>query len=84
MITPIERLLLACLMRNAHAVIPREKLIHETWRDESESASNRVDVYIRRLRQKIEAHPKDRDPVQGVQEAGHVSKEDTAAQEHTG
>lgn len=84
MITPTEMRLLECLMRNANAVIPREKLIHETWGYESETGNNRVDVYIRRLRQKIEANPKDRDLIRTVRGVGYVFGGDADKRERTG
>ena len=71
-ITPTEMRLLECLMRNANAVIPREKLIAETWGYESENADNRIDVHIRRLRHKIEAHPTDRDLIRTVRGVGYA------------
>jgi DNA-binding response OmpR family regulator len=64
--------LLECLMRNANAVISREKLIVETWGYDSGSADNRIDVYIRRLRRKIEAHAKDRDLIRTVRGIGYT------------
>jgi two-component system response regulator RegX3 len=71
-ITPTEMRLLECLMRNANAVIPREKLIQQTWGYESENADNRIDVHIRRLRRKIEAHPKDRNLIRTVRGVGYT------------
>jgi DNA-binding response OmpR family regulator len=68
--------LLECLMRNAHAVIVREKLIEQTWGYDSESADNRVDVYIRRLRHKIEADPKDRNLIRTIRGVGYVYEGD--------
>lgn len=56
-LTPTEMKILGCLMRNADAVVTRETLIERTWGYESDGDSNRVNVYIRRLRQKIEADP---------------------------
>ena len=56
-LTPTEMKILECLMRNAGAVIAREALIERTWGCDFEGVTNRVDVYIRRLRQKIEAEP---------------------------
>ena len=70
-ITPTEMRLLECLMRNANAVIPRQKLIEQMWGYESENADNRIDVHIRRLRHKIEAHPKDRDLIRTVRGVGY-------------
>ncbi len=76
LITPTEMRLLECLMRNAHAVISREKLIEQTWGYDSESADNRVDVYIRRLRHKIEAHPKDRNLIRTIRGVGYIFQGD--------
>jgi two-component system response regulator RegX3 len=71
-VTPTEMRILECLMRNAGTVISREKLIVETWGYDTEGADNRVDAYIRRLRRKIEAHPKDRDLIRTVRGAGYI------------
>jgi two-component system, OmpR family, response regulator RegX3 len=78
LVTPTEMRILECLMRNAHAVITRERLIEQTWGYDSESADNRVDVYIRRLRQKIEAHPKDRHLIRTIRGVGYVYEGDRA------
>jgi DNA-binding response OmpR family regulator len=76
LVTPTEMRILECLMRNAHAVIRREQLIEQTWGYDSESADNRVDVYIRRLRHKIEAHPKDRNLIRTIRGVGYVYEGD--------
>jgi DNA-binding response OmpR family regulator len=76
LVTPTEMRILECLMRNAHAVIKREQLIEQTWGYDSESADNRVDVYIRRLRHKIEAHPKDRNLIRTIRGVGYVYEGD--------
>jgi DNA-binding response OmpR family regulator len=80
LVTPTEMRLLECLMRNAHAVIPRERLIEQTWGYDGEGGDNRVDVYIRRLRHKIEAHPKDRDLIRTVRGIGYIYEGDTSAE----
>ena len=54
-------ILLKCLMRNANEVVSRTTLIERTHGDYSAEGSNRTDVYIRRLRKKIEANA----PTQG-------------------
>ena len=72
LMTPTEMRILECLMRNAHAVITRETLIEQTWGYDSESADNRVDVYIRRLRHKIEADPKARELIRTIRGVGYV------------
>ena len=78
LVTPTEMRLLECLMRNAHAVITRETLIERTWGYDSESADNRVDVYIRRLRHKIEAEPKGRQLIRTIRGVGYVYEGDQA------
>ncbi|MHB8645335.1 MAG: response regulator transcription factor [Thermomicrobiales bacterium] len=58
-LTPTEMKILECLMRNANAVITREALIERTWGYDGDGFGNRVDVYIRRVRAKIERDPGD-------------------------
>ena len=58
-------------MRNARAVTTREQLIAQTWGYESESANNRLDVYMRRLRHKIEAHPQGRNLIRTIRGIGY-------------
>ncbi len=79
-VTPTEMRILECLMRSANAVISREKLIVETWGYDSDSADNRVDVYIRRLRRKIESHPKDRHLIRTVRGIGYVFQGESSEQ----
>ncbi len=49
--------LLAYLVQNAHRVIPREQLFERVWGYSIEFSSNTLDVYIYRLRKKIEKDP---------------------------
>lgn len=53
-LSPTEMRILECLMRNARIVISRERLIERVWGYDLEGDTNRVEVYIRRLRRKIE------------------------------
>ncbi len=53
MLTPTETHILSILMRYPGQVVDREQLLAEVWNDE-ENSSNILDVYIRRLRSKIE------------------------------
>jgi len=57
LLTPTEMKILECLMRNANAIVSREALIERTWGYDFEGTTNRVEVYIGRLRKKIEADP---------------------------
>ena len=45
------------MMRNTGIVISRETLIERVWGFDFLGDTNRVDVYIRRVRQKIEVDP---------------------------
>ena len=71
-LTPTEMKILECLMRNANAVMSRETLIERTWGYESDDLGNRIDVYIRRLRAKIEPEPSDPIYIHTVRGLGYV------------
>jgi two-component system response regulator RegX3 len=75
LLTPTEMKILECLMRNANAVISRETLIERTWGYDYEGGSNRVDVYIRRLRKKIEEVPDDPLFIHTVRGLGYVYRD---------
>ena len=53
-LTPTEMRMLECLMRNSNITISRDTLIERTWGYDFLGDSNRVDVYIRRIRKKVE------------------------------
>ncbi len=74
-LTPTEMKLLECLMRNANAVISRETLIQRTWGYDDAGFGNRVDVYIRRIRNKIEDDPSDPHYIHTVRGLGYVFRE---------
>jgi len=52
-LTPTEMYVLRVLMASPSQVVDRDRLLSEVWND-NESNSNIVDVYIRRLRIKLE------------------------------
>lgn len=56
-LTPTEWRLMECLMRNADVALSRDTLVNRIWGFDVFGDSNRLDVYIRRLRQKIEQDP---------------------------
>ena len=67
--TPTEMQILECLMRNARIAISRETLVERVWGYDFVGETNRVDVYIHRLRHKIErdpAHPRYLHTVRGI------------------
>lgn len=51
---PKEYDLLEFMMRNPNTVLPKHVLLNKVWQIRSESASNRLEVYIRHLREKID------------------------------
>jgi DNA-binding response OmpR family regulator len=79
LVTPTEMKMLECLMRNARQVVTREQLIAQTWGYDSENADNRVDVYIRRLRHKIEAQQGERELIRTIRGIGYVYEGDEAS-----
>ncbi len=71
-LTPTEMRLLQCLMRNSQIMISRETLIEQTWGYDFLGDTNRVDVYIRRLRKKIERDVKEPEYIHTVRGIGYV------------
>lgn len=74
-LTPTEMKVLECLMRNANAVISREALIERTWGYDFDGGGNRINVYIRRLRQKIEVDPSEPVYLQTIRGLGYVFRD---------
>lgn len=58
-LTPIEARLLRCLVSNPGRSLTRDTLVIKVWGYEYEGESNQLDVYIKRLRGKIEESPSD-------------------------
>lgn len=56
-LTPKEFSLLECLMLNSPAVVTRSEIIEYVWCRGFDSETNLVEVYMNRLRQKIESDP---------------------------
>ena len=52
---PKEFSLLECLVRNQGVVLSREQLENQIWNYEFSGSSNNIDVYISRLRKKIDS-----------------------------
>jgi two-component system response regulator RegX3 len=78
-LTPTEMKILECLMRNANAVLSRETLIERTWGYDYEGVDNRMNVYIGRLREKIEADPKEPAYIQTIRGLGYVFRDQSHA-----
>ncbi len=71
-LTPTEMRLMECLMGNADVAISRNTLINRTWGFDLYGDSNRLDVYIRRLRQKIERDPASPEYLVTVRSVGYA------------
>jgi two-component system, OmpR family, response regulator RegX3 len=78
-LAPTEMRLLECLMRNSHIVMSRETLIERTWGYDYVGDSNRVDVYVRRLRNKIELKPHEPNYLHTVRGLGYVFRAATSS-----
>jgi two-component system, OmpR family, response regulator RegX3 len=71
-LTPTELRMLECLMRNQGITIGRETLIDRTWGYDFFGDTNRVDVYIRRVRKKVERDPERPEYIHTVRGLGYV------------
>ncbi len=72
LLTPTEMRLLECLMRNAGTTVTREALIERTWGYDFLGDSNRVEVYVARLRKKIERNPSEPEFLHTVRGLGYM------------
>ncbi len=72
--TALEFRMLEYFMRNPRLVLSRIQILEAVWGLEVDTTSNVVDVYIRYLRQKLEAEGEPR-LLQTVRGAGYVMKE---------
>ncbi len=73
-LTALEFRLLEYLMRNPRLVLSRSQILEEVWGLDVDTTSNVVDVYVRYLRQKLEAEGEPR-LIHTVRGAGYVLKE---------
>jgi DNA-binding response OmpR family regulator len=83
LLTPTEMRILECLMRNVGTTIGRERLIERTWGYDYFGDSNRVDVYIRRLRKKIERNPSQPEYLLTIRDRGYMFRVPTGSIERS-
>jgi DNA-binding response OmpR family regulator len=83
-LTPVEFRLLEFLMSRCGVVLSRKQLLDAVWSHDRVFAERIVDVYIRRLRQKIEADPANPLLIRSVRGFGYSFKAAPAQQEGTG
>lgn len=70
-LTPTELLVLLQLVRRAGEAVSREELMAAVWGEHYAGGSNVVDVYIRRLRRKLEADPTSPTIIQSARGIGY-------------
>lgn len=70
LLTPKEMQVLRMLMIQPGQVVTRENLLAEIW-NEDESSSNIVDVYVRRLRRKVEHHAEKPEHILSIRGIGY-------------
>ncbi len=74
-LTTKEYALLEYLMRNKERILSRSMIMQHVWKHNFDPESNIIDVYIKRLRKKIE-RPDRAQMVQSVRGVGYRMKED--------
>lgn len=74
-LTPKEFDLLHILARHPGRIFQREFLLEQLWEYEYTGGTRTVDVHIRRLRQKLEAHPEYADAIETVHGIGYRMRE---------
>lgn len=71
-LSPIETRILEVLMRNREIVVSPETLRRHVWDDDDDGGANRVQVYVMRLRRKIEPDPGRPSLIHTVRGLGYV------------
>lgn len=72
LLTPTEMRMLEYLMRRPDRTVSRDELIQHVWGGDVGEDTNRIDVYIRRLRHKIERSPVAPRYLRTIRGAGYV------------
>lgn len=76
-LSPTEMQILECLMRNAGIAITRDRLMERVWGYDVGGSTNKVDVYIRRVRRKIEIDPTHPRYLHTIRGLGYVFRPET-------
>ncbi len=72
--TRYEYRLLAALLARPGAIMSREQLMADVWRDAPDTFDRTVDTHIKTLRTKLHAIDPDRDPIQTHRGMGYSLK----------
>ncbi len=74
-LTTKEYALLEYLMRNKNRIVSRSNILQHVWRHSFDPESNIIDVYIKRLREKIEYDPSQPQLIQSIRGVGYRIRE---------
>ncbi|MCX7909264.1 MAG: response regulator transcription factor [Ignavibacteria bacterium] len=74
-LTTKEYALLEYLMRNKNRIISRSSILQHVWKHSFDPESNIIDVYIKRLREKIESDPNAPQLIQSIRGVGYRIRE---------
>lgn len=74
-LTTKEYALLEYLMRNKNRIVSRSSILQHVWKHSFDPESNIIDVYIKRLREKIEHDPNSPQLIQSIRGVGYRIKE---------
>ena len=73
-LTRYEYLLLAALLARPGAILSREQLMSDVWRDAPDTVDRTVDTHVKTLRAKLRAVAPDADPIQTHRGLGYSVK----------
>jgi DNA-binding response OmpR family regulator len=79
LLTPTEHRILAYLMSSSPLVVRREELIEQAWGDDEATETSGLDVYIGRLRKKLELNPRSPQYLHTIRGSGYVFEHRTQA-----
>lgn len=74
-LTTKEYALLEYLMRNKNRIVSRSSILQHVWKHSFDPESNIIDVYIKRLREKIETDPNSPQLIQSIRGVGYRIRE---------
>jgi DNA-binding response OmpR family regulator len=74
-LTTKEYALLEYLMRNKNRIVSRSSILQHVWKHSFDPESNIIDVYIKRLREKIENDPNSPQLIQSIRGVGYRIRE---------
>jgi DNA-binding response OmpR family regulator len=80
-LTTKEYALLEYLMRNKNRILSRSTITQHVWRHNFDPESNIIDVYIKRLRSKIEADDGAKSLIQSIRGVGYRMRDIPSAEE---